>query len=78
MDSGSTLNIPTQEQDGSKLGNHYNMHGLLFVDQVKDSNSSSDDTSSDGSSSITSFSNNDPMADISREPPKAGGVTIET
>ena len=77
MDSGSTMNIPIQEQEVSKLDNHYDMPELLFGDQAKDLNSSSDDTSSDDSSSITS-SSNEPLADTSRKPLNAGGVIVET
>ena len=54
------------------------MPKLLFGDRAKYWNSSSDGTSLDDSSSITSFSNNDLVADTSREPPNAGRVIIET
>ena len=44
----------------------------------KESDSSSDDLSSDYCSSVTSASNNNLTADIFQEPPKAGGVVVET
>ena len=40
--------------------------------------SSNDESSSDDSSSITSVSNNEPMTDTTREPPKVGGVIVKT
>ena len=79
VQSVATDNINlSEEQVGSKFDNHYNMTKLFFGDQAKESESSSDDMSSDDSSSITIFSNDDLMADISQEPPKVGGVIVKT
>ena len=54
------------------------MPKLIFCTTAKSLDSSGDDMSSDDSSSITSIHNNDASANISQEPPKAGGVIVET
>ena len=59
MNSESTWDVPAQEQVGSEVDIHYEMPKLLFGDQAKELDSSSDDTSSDDSSSLMIFSNND-------------------